>query len=44
MHWRDEYNIFARVPEGKRSLVRFRHRWEGGIKMDLKEIGWECVD
>jgi hypothetical protein len=27
-----------------RDLRRPRHRWEGNIKMDLKEIGWEGVD
>jgi hypothetical protein len=27
-------------PEGKRPLGRPRHRWKGGIKIDLREIGW----
>jgi hypothetical protein len=27
-------------PEGKRPLERPRHRWEYGIKMNLREIGW----
>jgi hypothetical protein len=26
-------------PVGKRPLGRPRHRWEGGIKLDLGEIG-----
>jgi hypothetical protein len=26
--------------EGKRPLERPRRRWEDGIKMDLREIGW----
>jgi hypothetical protein len=26
--------------EGKRLLVKPRRRWEDGIRMDLKEIGW----
>ena len=26
-------------PEGKRPLVRPRHRWEDSIKMDLQEVG-----
>ena len=26
-------------PEGKRPLVRPRHRWEDNIKMDLREVG-----
>jgi hypothetical protein len=38
------YKIMARKHEGKRLLVRLRHRWEDNIKMDLKEVGWECVD
>jgi hypothetical protein len=31
-------------PEGKRPLGRPRHRWEGGIRIDLREIGWGSVD
>jgi len=31
-------------PEGKRLLVRTRHRWEGNIKMDLQELGCEGMD
>jgi hypothetical protein len=31
-------------PEGKRSLERPRLRWEDGIKMDLKEVGWGGVE
>jgi len=31
-------------PEGKRPLVRTRHRWEGNIKMDLQEVGCEVMD
>jgi hypothetical protein len=31
-------------PEGKRPLERPRHRWEDGIRMDLREIGWGSVD
>jgi hypothetical protein len=27
-------------PKGKRPLERPRHRWEHGIRMDLREIGW----
>jgi hypothetical protein len=27
-------------PQGRRPLVRPRCRWEDGINMDLKEIGW----
>jgi hypothetical protein len=28
-------------PEGKRPLGRPRHRWEDGIRIDLREIGLE---
>jgi hypothetical protein len=28
----------------KRPLGRPRRRWEDGIKMDLRKIGWESVD
>jgi hypothetical protein len=30
--------------EEKRPLRRPRHTWEGNIRMDLSEIGWEGVD
>jgi hypothetical protein len=28
----------------KRKLGRYRHRWQGNIRIDLREIGWEVVD
>jgi hypothetical protein len=31
-------------PEGKRPLGRPRCRWEDGIRMDLREIGWGSVE
>jgi hypothetical protein len=31
-------------PEGKRPLVRPRHRWDDNIKMDLQEVGGGCGD
>jgi hypothetical protein len=31
-------------PEGKRPLGRPRRRWEDGIRMDLRETGWEDVE
>jgi hypothetical protein len=30
-------------PEKERPLCRPRRRWEDGIKMDLREIGWGGV-
>jgi hypothetical protein len=32
------YRVLVGKPEGKRLLVRPRHRWEDGIRMDLREI------
>jgi hypothetical protein len=37
---RKEYKVLVGNPEGKRPLGRPRRRWEDGIRMDLKEIGW----
>jgi hypothetical protein len=31
-------------PEGRRTLGRFRRRWEDNIKMDLREAGWGGAD
>jgi hypothetical protein len=31
-------------PKEKRPLERPKHRWEFGIKMDPREIGWGCVE
>jgi hypothetical protein len=33
------YRVLVGRPEGKRPLERPRRRWEGNIKMDLREIG-----
>jgi hypothetical protein len=37
---RNVYRFLVGKPEGKRPLGRPRRRWEDGIKMDLREIGW----
>jgi hypothetical protein len=37
---RKVYRDLVGKPEGKRPLGRTRHRWEDGIRMDLREIGW----
>jgi hypothetical protein len=39
---RKVYMVLVGNPEGKRSLVRRRSRWEDGIKMDLRDVGWGC--
>jgi hypothetical protein len=31
-------------PEGKTPLGRPKCRWEDGIRMDLREIGWGSVE
>jgi hypothetical protein len=31
-------------PEWKRSLGRYRRRWENNIRLDPKEISWEGLD
>jgi hypothetical protein len=38
---RNTYKILVEKPEGKRPLGRPSKRWENGIGMDLKDIGWE---
>jgi hypothetical protein len=37
---RNVYKVLMGNPEGKRPLERPRHRWEDGIRVDLREIGW----
>jgi hypothetical protein len=37
---RNVYRVLMRKPEGKRPLERPTRRWEDGLKMDLREIGW----
>jgi hypothetical protein len=41
---RNVYRVLVGKPEGKRPLERSRHRWEDGLKMDLREIGWGGVE
>ena len=38
------YRVLVGKPEGKRPLGRPRCRWEDNIKMDLQEVGCECMD
>jgi hypothetical protein len=37
---RKVYKVLVAKPEGKRPLGRPRRRWEDGIRMDLREVGW----
>ena len=44
---RHAYRVVVGKPEGKRPLARPRRRWEGNIKMELREVGCdpgECID
>jgi hypothetical protein len=41
---RNVYRVLMGKPERKRPLGRSRRRWEDGIRMDLRETGWESVD
>jgi hypothetical protein len=41
---RNVYRVLMVKPERKRPLGRPRRRWEDGIRMDLREIGWRSVD
>jgi hypothetical protein len=34
------YKVLVGNPEGKRHFARPRRRWEDGIRMDRREIGW----
>jgi hypothetical protein len=38
------YRVLVGKPEGKRPLMRPRHRWENNIKMDVQEVGCGGVD
>jgi hypothetical protein len=41
---RKVHKVLVGTPEGKRPLERPRRRWEDGLKMDLREIGWGGVE
>jgi hypothetical protein len=38
------YRILVGKPEGKIPVGRPRHRWEDGIRMELREIGCGSVE
>jgi hypothetical protein len=40
---RKVYKVLVGKPKEKRPLGRPRHRWEDGIRMDLREIGLGSV-
>jgi len=41
---RNAYSTLVGGLEEKIPLRRPRHRWEGNIRMDLREVEWEGVD
>jgi len=41
---RGVYRVTVGKPEGKRLLGRPKRRWEGNIKLDFQEVGYEVVD
>ena len=41
---RGVYSVLVGKPEGKRPLGRPRCRWVNNIRMDLQEVGCECMD
>jgi hypothetical protein len=41
---RNVYRVLMGKPEGKRPLESPRRRWEDGLKMDMREIGWGGVE
>jgi hypothetical protein len=41
---RNAYKCLFGRAEGKRPLGKTRRGWEEKLKMDLQEVGWECVD
>jgi hypothetical protein len=39
-----QITVVIRKPEGQRPLRKHRHRWEGNITIDLRDIGWEGMN
>jgi hypothetical protein len=42
--YRNVYKVLMVKSEGKRPLGRPRRIWKGGIRMDLRKIGWGSID
>jgi hypothetical protein len=38
------YRVLVGKPEGRRPLGRARIRWEGDIKTNIQNVGWEGMD
>jgi hypothetical protein len=41
---RNAFRISVGKPEKKRPLGRLRRTWVDNIKIDLREIGWDCMN
>jgi hypothetical protein len=41
---RKVYKVLLGKLKGKRPLRRPKHRWENGINMNLRQIGWEGME
>ncbi|KAJ4452333.1 hypothetical protein ANN_03858 [Periplaneta americana] len=41
---RNAYRVLVGRPERKRPLGRLRRRWENNIKINLREVGYDCRD
>jgi hypothetical protein len=41
---RNACRILVGNPEGKRPLGIPRHRWVDNIKMNFREVGWDCMN
>ena len=41
---RGAYRVLEVRPEGKETTWKTRCRWEGNIKVDLREVGWGGMD
>jgi hypothetical protein len=40
---RNVYKVLVGKPEGQKTLGRPRHRWEDGMRKDLKGTGWRWI-
>jgi hypothetical protein len=41
---RGVYRVLVGKPEGRRPLGRPKRRWEDNFRMDLREVGFGCMD
>jgi hypothetical protein len=37
---KENYNVLVEKPDGKRPLGGWGRRWEEGVRIDHREIGW----